>query len=60
MTRREWKRFLKAFVFIAAQVVRKARRTHVRIADSHRFADAICRGIVRLQIGALGDRLFQD
>ncbi len=61
---REWKRFRKAFVFVAAQVVRKARRTHVPIANSHRFADAICRGIVRLQIGALGDRssirLFQD
>ena len=45
----EWKRFRKAFVFVAAQVVRKARRTHVRSASSHRFADAIYRGIVRLQ-----------
>ena len=45
----EWKRFRKAFVFVAAQVVRKARQTHVRIADMRRFADAICRGIVRLQ-----------
>ena len=45
----EWKRFRKAFVFVAARVVRKARQTLVRIADSHRFADALRRGIVRLQ-----------
>ena len=55
----EWKRFRKAFVFVAAQIVRKARRTHVRIANSHRIAEAIYLGIVRLQIGTLGDRLFQ-
>ncbi|MEE8311105.1 MAG: hypothetical protein V3R77_02530, partial [Candidatus Binatia bacterium] len=57
--RREWKRFRKAFVFVAARLVNEARQVHVRIANSHRFGDAICRGVVRLQIGALGDRLFQ-
>ena len=56
MTRREWKRFRKAFVFVAARLVNEARQIHVRIANSHRFADAICRGVVRLKIGALGDR----
>ncbi len=45
----EWKRFRKAFVFVAARLVNEARQTDVRIASSHRFADAICRGIVRLQ-----------
>ncbi|MEE8310767.1 MAG: hypothetical protein V3R77_00830 [Candidatus Binatia bacterium] len=53
----KWKRFLKAFVFVAARVVNEARQIHVRIASSHRFGDASCRGIVRLKIGALGDRL---
>ncbi len=57
MMGREWKRFLKAFVFVAARLVNEARQVHVRIVNSHRFADAICRGIVRLKIGALGDRL---
>ncbi|MEE8312346.1 MAG: hypothetical protein V3R77_08815 [Candidatus Binatia bacterium] len=52
----EWERFRKAFVFVAARLVNEARQTHGRIASSHRFADVICRGIVRLQIGALGGR----
>jgi hypothetical protein len=45
----EWKRFRQSFVIIAARVVRHAGGVMVRIARSHRFADAICRGIVRLQ-----------
>ena len=34
----EWKRFRHAFVYVAARVVRKARRVCVRITASHRFA----------------------
>ena len=45
----EWKRFRKAFVFIAARVVRKARQTRVRIADSHRFAARVRLGVIKLQ-----------
>lgn len=46
----EWKRFRQSFVIVAARVTRHAGGVVVRIARSHRFADAICRGIVRLQI----------
>ena len=45
----EWKRFRKAFVFVAARVVRKAGQVLVRIADSHRFATALAQGTARLQ-----------
>ena len=45
----EWKRFRKAFVYIAAKVVRSAGQTRVRFADSHRFATAVARGIAKLQ-----------
>jgi hypothetical protein len=45
----EWKRFRKAFVFVAARVAHRARQRLVRIADSHRFAEALRAGIVRLQ-----------
>jgi hypothetical protein len=46
----EWKRFRKAFVFVAARVVKRAGQVLVRIADSHRFADAFATGVRRLQI----------
>ena len=45
----EWKRFRKAFVFVAARVVRKAGQVLIRIADSHRFAEAMALGVRRLQ-----------
>ncbi len=45
----EWKRFRKAFVFVAARVVRSARQNLLRLADSHRFAVTLQRAIVRLQ-----------
>jgi hypothetical protein len=45
----EWKRFRKAFVYVAARVVLTARSHVLRLAGSHRFADDIMRGIVRLQ-----------
>lgn len=44
----EWKRFRRAFVYCAARVVHTARQTHVRFADSHRFAGAILAAHARL------------
>ena len=45
----EWKRFRKAFVYVAATVVRSARQNILRLASSHRFAPILQRAIVRLQ-----------
>ena len=45
----EWKRFRKAFVYVAARVTISGRSLVVRLASSHRFAEDIQRGIVRLQ-----------
>lgn len=45
----EWKRFRKAFVYVAATVVRSARQNILRLASSHRFAPILQRGLVRLQ-----------
>jgi hypothetical protein len=45
----EWKRFRKAFVYIAARVVLTARSNVLRLAGSHRFAEHIRQGIIRLQ-----------
>ncbi len=44
----EWKRFRRAFVYCAARVVHTARQTHVRFADSHRFAGVILAAHFRL------------
>lgn len=46
----EWKRFRKSFVYVAARVVRTGREVIVRLAGAHRFAEAIERGIARLQV----------
>jgi hypothetical protein len=45
----EWKRFRKAFVYVAARVILTARSHVLRLARSHRFAENMRRGIVRLQ-----------
>jgi hypothetical protein len=45
----EWKRFRKAFVYVAASVVRSARQNMLRLASSHRFAPILQRALVRLQ-----------
>ena len=45
----EWKRFRKAFVYVAARIVRSGRQNLLRLADSHRFATTLQRAIVRLQ-----------
>jgi len=49
VVRWEWKRFRKAFVYVAARVISTARSLVVRLARSHRFAEDIRHGIVRLQ-----------
>lgn len=46
----EWKRFRKSFVYVAARVVRTGREVIVRLVGAHRFAEAIERGILRLQV----------
>lgn len=46
----EWKRFRKAFVYVAARVILSARQRIVRLADSHRFAPLMQRALLRLQI----------
>ncbi len=45
----EWKRFRKAFVYIAARVILSGRRTIIRLSDAHRFASTVEQAIVRLQ-----------
>jgi len=45
----EWKRFRRAFVYVAARVVISGRRRILKIAGSHRFADDLALGICRLQ-----------
>lgn len=45
----EWKRFRKAFVYVAARVILSARQRIVRLADSHRFAAVMQRALLRLQ-----------
>jgi hypothetical protein len=45
----EWKRFRKAFVYVAARVILSARQRIVRLADSHRFAAVMQQALQRLQ-----------
>jgi hypothetical protein len=45
----EWKRFRKAFVYVAARVIMTARQRIVRLADSHRFAALMQRALLQLQ-----------
>jgi hypothetical protein len=45
----EWKPFRKAFVYVAARVIKRSRQRVVRLSGSHRFADSIRDGILRLQ-----------
>jgi hypothetical protein len=44
----KWKRFRYAFVYIAVRVIHHARQTTLYVADSHRFAEMLQTGIVRL------------
>ena len=45
----EWKRFRKAFVFVAARIAVRARQVLVRVSDSHRFGDDLSQALTRLQ-----------
>ena len=49
VVRWEWKRFRQAFVYVAAQVLRRARQTWVRLTASHRFTSTLVAAHVRLQ-----------
>lgn len=49
VVRWEWKRFRRHFVYIAAKVMKTARRLVVRLAGSHRFLPDILTAHVRLQ-----------
>ena len=46
----EWKRFRLAFVYLAARVIRSARRVVVRFAHAHRYAVTVLTGLTRLQV----------
>lgn len=50
VARWEWKRFRRAFVDFAVQVVRAARQTRVRILGAHRFAGELTRALRVLQV----------
>lgn len=45
----EWKRFRQAFVYVAAEVVRHARQTFVRLARAHRHHETLVDAYVKLQ-----------
>lgn len=47
--RREWNRFRKAFVCVAARVILSARQRTVRLAHSQRFAAVMQRALLRVQ-----------
>lgn len=49
-SRWEWKRFRRCFVDFAAQVVRIARQTRVRILGAHRFSGELVRALRVLQV----------
>lgn len=46
----EWKRFRLAFVYVAAQVLRRGRQVTVRISASHRFHRLFIAAHERLEI----------
>lgn len=48
VVRWEWKRFRQAFVYVAAQVVRRSRQVWVRFAGSHRFVQLLAEAHARL------------
>jgi hypothetical protein len=49
VVRWEWKRFRHALVYVAAQVLRRARQIWVRLAASHRFTHTLVAAHVQLQ-----------
>ena len=49
VVRWEWKRYRKAFVYVAAEVVKRSRQVWVRLSPAHRFADTLVKAHARLQ-----------
>jgi hypothetical protein len=49
VVRWEWKRYRKAFVHVAAQVVHRGRQCWLRISPAHRFLDSLIAAQVQLQ-----------
>jgi hypothetical protein len=45
----QWKRFRQAFVYVAAQVLRRSRQITVRMSASHRWCDTLVAAHMRLQ-----------
>lgn len=49
VVRWEWKRFRQAFVYLAAQVIKRGRRVWVRLSGSHRFTASLVAAHQKLQ-----------
>ena len=49
VVRWEWKRFRRAFVHVAAEVVKRSRQVLVRLSPAHRFAGTLVEAHARLQ-----------
>ena len=49
VVRWEWKRYRKAFVYVAAEVVKRSRQIWVRLSPAHRFAGTLVEANARLQ-----------
>jgi len=49
VVRWEWKRYRKAFVHVAAEVVRRSRQCRLRMSPAHRFLDTLIAAQVQLQ-----------
>lgn len=49
VVRWEWKRFRQAYVYLAAQVIKRGRQIWIRLSDSHRFAASLVAAHQQLQ-----------
>ena len=49
VARWEWKRFRRAFVFVAAQVLKGGRRITTRVFDTHRYCMMLSEALAKLQ-----------
>ncbi len=50
VSRWEWKRFRRAFVFVAAQVIKGGRRITTRIFATHRHSSLFSEALAKLQV----------
>jgi len=51
VVRWEWKRFRRAYVYLAAEVIKRSRQIWVRFSGSHRFVDDLIAAHQRLEPG---------